>query len=116
MSEKKEEEKVASDDKRWWSEMVREFSLTGLAAFFMTEDSIRSYLKDLKLPKELVSILIENIGKKKDDFYSLLAKEFGHVISKVDLGKELSRFLERHRIHLEAKLSFEPKSHEEEAK
>ena len=88
---------------------MRELTATGLATFFMTEDSVRSYLKDKKLPKELVSGLLEGLTRKKEDFYGLLAKEVGRVMSKIDLSAELSRFLEKHDINLQAKLSFESK-------
>jgi len=94
-------------DKPWWSEMMKELTLTGLATVFMTEDSVRSYLKDKKLPKELASLVLENLGKKKDDFYGLMVKEFGKVLSKVDLKQEMRRFLETHQVNL--KISFEKK-------
>ena len=38
-----------SGEKPWWSEVMKEMTLTGLATIFMTEDSVRSYLKDKKL-------------------------------------------------------------------
>ena len=63
-------------DRPWWSEAVKEMTLTGLATIFMTEESVRTYLKEKKLPKELVSLVLESITKRKDDFYGLLAKEF----------------------------------------
>lgn len=103
-------EKGGEKEKAWWSEMVKETMATGLAAFFMTEDSVRSYLKEKKLPKELASLLLDSLGKKKDDFYGLLAKEFGRVLSKIDISAEVSKFLEKHKIHFEAKISFEPKN------
>ncbi len=90
-----------------FSEMLRDIALTGLATFFMTEESIRQSLKELKLPKDIMALMLEGISKKKDDFYGLLVKEFGQILSKVDLAKELSRFLEGHRIRLE--FSFEKK-------
>ena len=96
-------------DKPKLTEMMRDFALGGLATYFMTEDAIRGYLKDLKLPKELVGVVLEGIGKKKEDFYGLLVKEFGRVLNKVDITQEVSKFLELHRIHVEAKFSFEPK-------
>jgi len=93
--------------KPWLSEMMKELTLTGLATVFMTEDSVRSYLKDKKLPKELVSLLLDGIGKKKDDFYGLLAKEFGRVLSKIDLTQEMSKFMEKHKMNVQ--ISFERK-------
>lgn len=97
-------------DKPWWSEMMKELTLTGLATVFMTEDSVRSFLKDKKLPKEAVTLLLDGIGKKKDDFYGLLAKEFGRVLSKIDLTQEMSKFMEKHKMNVQ--ISFERKEAE----
>jgi hypothetical protein len=97
-------------DKPKWSKSLQELALSGLATLFMTEDAVRGYLKELKLPKELVALLLDGVSKKKDDFYGLLVKEFGRVLNKVDISKEVSKFLEQHHLHLEAKVSFEPKS------
>ena len=94
---------------RSWAELMREMTTTGLATIFMTEDSVRSYLKEKKLPKELVSLFLETFSKKKDDLYGVLAKEFGRVLSKTDLTGEIAKFLERHHVHFEAKISFESK-------
>jgi hypothetical protein len=94
-------------ERPWWQEAMREATLTGLATFFMTEDSIRSYLREKKFPKELVGLLLDGVSRRKEDFYGLLAKEFGRVLGKMDLSKELERFLERHEVKVEAKFSFE---------
>jgi hypothetical protein len=97
-------------DKPRFTEIMRELALSGLATYFMTEDAIRSYLKEMKLPKELVSLVLEGVTKKKDDFYGLLVKEFGRVLSKVDISREVGKFMEHHRVVVEAKVSFEPRS------
>jgi hypothetical protein len=110
MEDKDQELETGPDkvsDKPWWSEMVKELTLSGLATVFMTEDSIRGYLKDKKMPKELVSLVMEGLSRKKDDFYGLMAKEFGRVLSKIDLSKEIGKFMETHQMSL--KISFEKK-------
>jgi hypothetical protein len=107
---KEDRERDDKTEKPWWTELMREVALTGMATFFMTEDSVRSYLKELKLPKELGALLLDSVSRKKDDFYGLLAKEVGKMVSKIDVSAEVSRFLEKHKIHVEAKFSFEPKT------
>lgn len=111
--DKPEKETGEGSEKRWWAEVVRDLTATGLATIFMTEDSVRSYIKEKKLPKELIAPLLEGFSKKKDDFYTLAAKEVGRVLSKIDISTEVGRFLEKHKIHFEAKVSFEPKPEKE---
>ena len=91
------------------ADLLKDFTSTGLAAFFMTEDSIRNYLRDKKLPKELAGLLLDVVSKKRDELYGMFAKEFGRMLSKVDITAEIEKFLENHSVQLEAKVSFEPK-------
>ena len=65
-----------------------------------------------KLPKEMISALMEGLSKKKDDVYGVMGKEFGRVLSKIDLTAEVTKFLERHHVRVQAKFSFEPKEEE----
>lgn len=97
------------NEKPWWTEVMREMALSGLATVFMTEDMIRNQLKDLKLPKELIGMILENVGKKKEDLYATFAREFGKVLSKLDLSSEMTRFLENHDVTVEMKVSFQSK-------
>jgi hypothetical protein len=103
------QEKEENSEKSWWTEAVKDLTSAGLATFFMTEESVRNYLREKKLPKELVGLFIENMGKKKNDLYSIIGKEVGAFLSKMDLSKEAASFLENHRVHFEGKISFEPK-------
>jgi len=113
-SDKNEEKESDSTEKPFLANMVREFALTGLATFFMTEDSVRRYIKELKIPKELGSQLVDGIGKKKGDFYGLVAKEVGQLLGKTDFGAEFAKFLRTHKMQVEAKVSFEPRDDKEE--
>lgn len=104
-----ENEKDESPDKRRLSEMMRELALSGLATYFMTEDAVKGYVKEMKLPKELVGVLLDGAGKKKDEMLGLMVKEFGKILAKVDVTTEVSKFLESHQITVQAKVGFEPK-------
>jgi hypothetical protein len=110
------EENDRPDEKSgpWWTDVVKEVTTMGLGTLFMTEEAVRNYLKDKKLPKEIVTALLENVGKKKEDLYDSVAKEFGRVLSKVDISKEVARFLETHKVSIEARLTFEPKEEKKE--
>jgi hypothetical protein len=109
---KENEEKESNEfsDKPKWGEMMKGLAMGGLATYFMTEEAIRSSLKEMKLPKDMAAALLDGALKKKDDFYGLMVKEFGKVLSKIDVTQEVSKFLESHRISVEAKVSFEPKA------
>jgi len=102
MADEQDVEKNESE-KKWWAEAMKDLTLTGLATVFMTEESVKNYLKDKKLPKEIATLALEGFSKKKDDFYGVLGKEFGKVLSRMDMGKEISKFLEEHTVELSFK-------------
>lgn len=108
MSEENEEKEGLEGERPKLAEMMKGLAMGGLATYFMTEDAIKGYLKDMKMPKEMAAALLDGASKKKDDFYGLMVKEFGKVLSKVDVTKEVSKFLERH--HINVQVSFEPKA------
>jgi hypothetical protein len=109
----KPEKEAESTEKSSWADAVKDLTSAGLATIFMTEESVRNYLKDKKLPKEIAGLFLEELGKRKEDLYKVVGKEVGSFLSKMDLSKELARFFEKNQVHFEAKVRFEPKSKEE---
>jgi hypothetical protein len=103
------DKEMSSGEKPWWSEVVKDLTATGLATIFMTEEGVRSYLRDKKLPKELASLLLDSFNRRKDNFYETLTREFGKVLAKVDVTKEIQKFLESHEVDVHAKVSFKKK-------
>lgn len=101
-------------EKPWWSEVVKDLTATGLATIFMTEEGVRTYLRDKKLPKELASLLLDSFNRRKDNFYETLTREFGKMLSKVDVTKEIQKFLESHEVDINAKVSFKKKGEKNE--
>lgn len=100
----KDDESASSGSR--WAEAAKEVAATGLAALFMTEDTVRSLLREKKLPKELVGQLLEGVSKKKNDLFEALSAEFGKVLSRIDLVKEFEKLLETHDVNVEAKIAF----------
>lgn len=119
MNEKKENEKAEAElenekEKPWWSEVVKDVTAAGLATIFMTEEGVRGYLKEKKLPKELVSLFMDGFSRRKDNLYEMLTREFGKVLSKTDIQKEFQKFLESHEVNVHAKISFKKKEEHHE--
>ncbi len=109
MSDEKDPKSENAGDRSWWGDALKELTASGLATLFMTEESVRGYLREKKFPKEMVGVLLENMGRRKEDIYKIVGKEVGAFLSKIDLSKELGKFLETHRISVEGKIAFEPR-------
>src|SRR5207302_1730340 len=73
---------------------------------FMTEESVRNYVSDAKLPREIRNYLIQNAAQAKEQFFDYVSKELSQVLLRSDLPKVLQKFLVDHTIELEAKIRF----------
>lgn len=105
--EKKEEE--GEGKASTLSEMARKFFLTGLGAIFMTEESIRNVISEMKLPKEAMGYVFDQAKKQKDDLISAVAGEVAKFFSKIKVHEEIQKALSALQVHVDARLSFSPK-------
>ena len=94
------------------SEAMKKVVLTGVGTIFLTEETVRNYLGELKLPKELWGGFLENANKTKQEFLSAFAKEAAQVLSHIDLVAEVNKVLESHKMKLSIEVSFEKKKKE----
>ena len=86
------------------SDTIKKILTTGLSAAFMTEESIRGFVSDLKLPKETMHLLLQGASKSKEELMNRVGNEIVKVISKIDLVKEASRFVEEHKFKISAEV------------
>jgi hypothetical protein len=85
-------------------EGLKKLFAAGLSGAFMTEEIIRSYLGDIKLPKEVLSLMISGAAKSKDEFMNRVSGEVVKILSKIDYVKEASRFVEEHKFKVSAEI------------
>src|SRR3981081_2378798 len=85
-----------------WGELIKRVMSVGLGAAFMTEESIRNTLGDIKLPKEVLTTILQGASRSKEDFLNKIGNEKIKLISKIDFVKEASRFVEDHKFHISA--------------
>jgi hypothetical protein len=72
------------------SDALKKLITAGIGAAFMTEESIRNYVSELKLPKEE---LMHKVGN-----------EIIKVVNRIDFVKEASRFVEEHKFKIKAEV------------
>lgn len=101
---------MADDLKSQLAEAMKKVVLTGVGTIFLTEETVRSYLGELKLPKELWGGFLENAQKTKSEFLAAFAKEAAQTLGKVDIAAEAQKFLNGHKIRISIEFDFEKKS------
>lgn len=98
-----EEEKV-EEGKGLLSEALKKVFTAGVSAAFMTEESIRGYLGEMKLPKEVLQVLLQSASKSKEEITQKVSKELVSMVQKLDLVKEFSKFAEGHKFKISAEV------------
>lgn len=104
-SHKKEDKESSPGDlKGLLGDTVKKVFTAGVSAAFMTEESLRAYVSELKLPKEALNMLIQGAHKSKDEITQRVTKEILGIIQKIDFVKEASKFAETHKFKITAEI------------
>jgi hypothetical protein len=96
-------------------DLMRKAISAGIGAVFMTEESVRSYVRDSKLPRDVARFLIDSTQTAKEQFFEYLAREISGLVRKSDLPKALEAFLQANTIEINAKIRFRREGHAAEA-
>lgn len=75
-----------------------------LAGLPVNDEAIR-IIQDIRSPKEVVSIISEQAERGKDELIRLLVQEISKGVAKLDLRKELHRFLNDFEIELTVRVN-----------
>ena len=108
--DKDKRSQVDDDDIPKWGEMLRKVMSVGLGAAFMTEESVRSALSGMNLPKEVLTGILQGANRSKEEFLNKVGNETIKLLSKIDFVKEASRFVEEHKFKIQAEIEVVKKS------
>ncbi len=100
----KKDDKESPDLKGLLGDTVKKVFTAGVSAAFMTEESLRSYVSELRLPKEALNMLLQSASKSKEEVTQRVTKEIVGIIQKIDFVKEASKFVENHKFKVTAEI------------
>ncbi len=83
---------------------LKKLLAAGVSAAFMTEESIRAFVGDMKLPKETLNLLLTGAAKSKEALTTRVGEEISGIIRKIDFVQEVSRFVEDHKFKINAEI------------
>jgi hypothetical protein len=95
---------MANEDGPKGFDILKKLISAGVGAAFMTEESIRNYLTELKLPKDVLNLLLQGAQKSKDELMDRVGNEIIKIVQKVDFVEEASRFVEEHKFRISAEI------------
>lgn len=90
-------------------DILKKVLATGVSAAFMTEEGVRSLLKDVPLPKDIVGGLLENAKNTKTEFVSSVKNELKSYLEKIDLSREIDKIAEKYDFEINATISLKKK-------
>lgn len=92
------------------TEMMKKILTVGVGTLFLTEESLRNLISEIKIPKEILSGILDSANKTKNEFFKNLSQEvIGRVTDKMDLRTYIQEVLEKNEIDLHVRIRFKPK-------
>jgi hypothetical protein len=108
-------ERVTEDDasgrkniERVIRDAIRRLVETGLEKITEGPESLRNFVGDIKLPKEIANYLLSQIDETKNGLYRVVAKEIRGFLQQNDLGEELARALSHLSVEINTQIRFVP--------
>ena len=90
-------------------DIIRRIASVGVGAAFMTEDTVKSLLNDLPIPKDIISGLVQNAKGAKDEVAKSLRDEIKKYLSRVDTENIIDHLAENYDVEVNATFSFKKK-------
>lgn len=90
-------------------EMMKKLLLVSIGGIMLTEEAIRKILSDVNLSKDIVSVIIQQSYKAKDEGFRIVRSEFRSLLKSVNIEKEIRRILEDTKVKVQLEIEFESK-------
>jgi hypothetical protein len=90
------------------TEFVRKVAVTGLGALFMTEEGLRALAGQLKLPKELLGVILSQAEKTKSEIGRIVSEEIRRFLQSDRLRDEVLKLVSQMTIEVKAEIRLKP--------
>jgi len=91
-------------------DLMKKALAVGIGGLFLTEENLRNLVSEFKLPKELLSGLLESAHKTKKEFLENFSKELlSRLAGKLNPEEFLHEFFQKNEIDLRVRIRFSPK-------
>ncbi len=89
-------------------DLIKKALVAGVGALFMTEEGIRSFLGDLKLPKDVIQFVVGQASKTKEDLFKTLSRELRLFLESTSFTDVVRKVLAATSIQIDASVRFVP--------
>ena len=102
------DEPSAREGRGFVTEWVRKLAVTGLGALFMTEEGLRALAGQLKLPKELLGVILSQAEKTKSEIGRIVSEEIRRFLQSEKVRDELVKLISQMTIEVKAEIRLRP--------
>jgi hypothetical protein len=88
-------------------DILKKAVLISIGGILLTEETIRKILGDLKISKEIISIIVQQSNKAKDEIVRVLSGEFRTIFRSVNLKNEIHKMLKDLKVRVQMEVDFE---------
>lgn len=90
-------------------DLARRALTTGIGSVFLSEESLRSQLAEMKLPKEAMAYVVSQADRTKRDIVNAIARETREFLSRLEVDKVLARALVGTTVEIQTRIRILPK-------
>ena len=96
-------------------DIVKKMILVSIGGVMLTEEAVRKILSDLNISKEIVSLVLSQTNKAKDEVVKTISEELRQLLGKVDIRHELNNILKDTKVKVQLEIDFESKNTDDAA-
>lgn len=86
------------------SNLVKKTLMSSLGALFITEESVRKILTEMKLPKSVIISAVSQAEKTKKEFMLLVAAEIRNFLEAIEADKLIKKIISGSSIEISASI------------
>ncbi|HEY0838949.1 MAG TPA: hypothetical protein VGD74_02060 [Vulgatibacter sp.] len=91
------------------ADLLRKAVFSGVGALFMTEEGVRSMVKELKLPKEVLAGAVAQAERTKTEIVRMVGAELRSFLEGSKLREDLLEMLTQVTFEVKAEVSIKPR-------
>ncbi|MGK5083911.1 hypothetical protein WDW37_11470 [Bdellovibrionota bacterium FG-1] len=104
---------MGDDLKSKSAEVMKKMLTVGVGTIFLTEEALRGMVSEWKLPKEVISAIMESSRKTKNELFQMISHDvFSKIVDQVDPIALIQEFITRNDFELNIKIAVKPKKHD----
>jgi hypothetical protein len=89
-------------------DLIKKAVIGGVERGYESAESLRNFISEQKLPKEIVNALLSNIDETKNGLFRVVAKEIRNFLEAVDWQRELQKLLTTVSFEIKTEIRFIP--------